>query len=67
MPKTTSRNLGLDAVRAAAIGLVLLCHATPFYKPILLHHNIDVHSWRVLTGVTGVELFFCLSGFLIGG
>jgi peptidoglycan/LPS O-acetylase OafA/YrhL len=67
MPKTTSRNLGLDGVRAAAIGLVLLCHATPFYKPILQHHNIDVHSWRVLTGVAGVELFFCLSGFLIGG
>lgn len=62
-----SRNLGLDAVRAAAIGLVLLCHATPFYEPILVHHNIDIHSWRVLTGVTGVELFFCLSGFLIGG
>jgi peptidoglycan/LPS O-acetylase OafA/YrhL len=67
MPKTTSRNLGLDAVRAAAIGLVLLCHATPFYEPILVHHHIDIHSWRVLTGVTGVELFFCLSGFLIGG
>jgi peptidoglycan/LPS O-acetylase OafA/YrhL len=67
MPKTTSRNLGLDAVRAAAIGLVLLCHATPFYKPILEHHHIDVQSWRVFTGVVGVELFFCLSGFLIGG
>jgi peptidoglycan/LPS O-acetylase OafA/YrhL len=67
MPKPTSRNLGLDAVRAAAIGLVLLCHGTPFYKPILLHHHIDVQSWRVFTGVTGVELFFCLSGFLIGG
>ncbi|HWZ95511.1 MAG TPA: acyltransferase [Opitutaceae bacterium] len=67
MPKTTSRNLGLDAVRAVAIGMVLLCHATPFYKPILERHHIDVHNWRVFTGVTGVELFFCLSGFLIGG
>jgi peptidoglycan/LPS O-acetylase OafA/YrhL len=67
MPKTTSRNFGLDAVRAAAISLVLACHGTPFYKPILEHCNIDVQGWRALTGDTGVELFFCLSGFLIGG
>ena len=67
MPKPTPRNFGLDAVRAAAISLVIICHSTPFYKPILEYCNIDVQGWRALTGDTGVELFFCLSGFLIGG
>src|SRR5579862_7047641 len=67
MPKPTSRNFGLDAVRAAAISLVMLCHGTPFYKPILENWHINVQGWRALTGDTGVELFFCLSGFLIGG
>jgi peptidoglycan/LPS O-acetylase OafA/YrhL len=67
MPQPTSRNLGLDAVRATAILLVLVGHATPFYKPTLEHHNIDPTGWREITGCMGVELFFCLSGFLIGG
>jgi len=46
------RNFGLDALRAIAISLVLCSH---FYKPL----NI--------LGDYGVELFFALSGFLIGG
>ena len=45
------RKIGLDAARAAAIGLVLVCH---FDK------SLD------FLGVPGVELFFALSGFLIG-
>ncbi len=47
-----SRNFGLDTVRAVAISLVLLCH---FAKP------------TKILGVLGVEMFFALSGFLIGG
>lgn len=46
------RNFGLDLVRATAIVLVLLAH---FVK------KID------FLGFWGVELFFSLSGFLIGG
>jgi hypothetical protein len=42
MPKPTPRNFGLDAVRAAAISLVIICHSTPIYKPILEYCNIDV-------------------------
>jgi peptidoglycan/LPS O-acetylase OafA/YrhL len=47
-----TRKIGLDVVRAAAIGLVLASH---FLK--------SLNS----AGVYGVELFFGLSGFLIGG
>src|ERR1039458_8648984 len=45
------RNFGLDALRAAAIMMVLLCHMTGALK---------------FLGIYGVELFFVLSGFLIG-
>lgn len=47
-----NRNFGLDLARATAISLVLLAH---FVK------KID------FLGFWGVELFFSLSGFLIGG
>lgn len=47
-----SRNDGLDAMRALAIALVVVCH---FARPLEAF------------GVLGVELFFVLSGFLIGG
>jgi peptidoglycan/LPS O-acetylase OafA/YrhL len=61
------RILELDGLRGLAIFLVLLCHyvyAWPHGAP---------HSWssRIATlteqGQTGVDLFFVLSGFLIGG
>jgi peptidoglycan/LPS O-acetylase OafA/YrhL len=47
-----NRSFGLDLARAAAIGLVLISH---FVKKL------------EFLGVFGVELFFALSGFLIGG
>ncbi|MBS0659705.1 MAG: acyltransferase [Verrucomicrobia bacterium] len=47
-----ARNPGLDAMRATAIVLVIGCH---FARPLEAF------------GVLGVELFFVLSGFLIGG
>ncbi len=58
------RNFGLDLLRAIAITLVILSHCTYFfvqdsYNPIIL-------SVRAL-GAIGVDLFFVLSGFLIGG
>lgn len=47
---------GLDVVRAWAIWLVLLSHM------LLPDNPVQVHLGRL-----GVELFFALSGFLIGG
>ena len=50
---SNSRNFGLDIVRALAISLVLVSHFG--------HKNFD------FLGFWGVEFFFVLSGFLIGG
>ncbi|MFL6635964.1 MAG: acyltransferase family protein [Massilia sp.] len=56
-PSSSPRAPGLDLLRAAAIGVVMLYH--------LSSHGIDVdgpgrHGWM------GVDLFFVLSGYLIG-
>ena len=47
-----TRKIGLDVVRAGAISLVLVAHLA---------------SQLEFCGLYGVELFFALSGFLIGG
>lgn len=52
MADTQTRNFGLDLVRVIAIGLVLMAHFG--------HENFGV------LGFFGVELFFGLSGYLIG-
>ncbi|RYE13802.1 MAG: hypothetical protein EOP34_08005 [Rickettsiales bacterium] len=49
---STHRSFGLDLARAIAIGLVLMSHFG--------HNALDA------LGFWGVELFFALSGFLIG-
>ena len=46
------RNFGLDCVRVVAIGLVLIAHFAKVYE---------------FLGFWGVEIFFALSGYLIGG
>lgn len=56
----TRRQIGLDYVRAAAIVLVLVCH----YLAFSLHVSPRI---AYPLGTLGVELFFVLSGFLIGG
>lgn len=56
------RNFGLDAVRALAIMLVVLSHS----RAILSRSFAGAGDIFVL-GYLGVEIFFVLSGFLIGG
>ena len=57
-----ARVFGLDLLRASAIALVLVAHASVMFLP--LTHALE--GWWML-GHFGVELFFVLSGFLIGG
>jgi peptidoglycan/LPS O-acetylase OafA/YrhL len=60
----THRNEGLDLFRATAIGLVLLSHGRHFFTVFpLAGWN---WWWLSAGGYLGVELFFVLSGFLIG-
>src|SRR5579864_8004681 len=65
----------LDGLRGAAIGLVVLFHylyfgpRPPSYSPswgVLSHLYVGFERF-VAVGWTGVDLFFVLSGFLIGG
>jgi peptidoglycan/LPS O-acetylase OafA/YrhL len=56
-----ARDLGLDAVRAMSIALVLLSHSIFFYP-----HSFVTTLVVQYLGWLGVEVFFSLSGFLIG-
>lgn len=55
------RIFGLDVLRSFAIIMVLLSHSRIFFSA-----SIDL-QYLGLFGYYGVELFFVLSGFLIGG
>jgi peptidoglycan/LPS O-acetylase OafA/YrhL len=57
---TTKRSAGLDHLRALAIILVFLYHYRLFGNPPALD-ALGSFGW------TGVDLFFVLSGYLIGG
>ena len=56
---TEQRVFGLDLLRAVAISLVVFTHTSPILSQRL-------YKASVFTGFLGVELFFVLSGFLIG-
>ncbi|MFT3792014.1 MAG: acyltransferase [Rudaea sp.] len=58
----SARRFGLDAWRAFAILLVLVGHASFWFLPL----TRELDAWYSLAFL-GVELFFVLSGFLIGG
>lgn len=61
MGARAARNFGLDLVRALAILMVLLAHGRAL---------LPVHwerQWFAIGGFFGVELFFVLSGLLVGG
>ncbi len=60
--KTSARVFGLDALRAAAILAVVLTH----YFVVLYPHMPPWFGLLGHGGFYGVELFFVLSGFLIG-
>ncbi len=55
------RNFGLDIIRASAIVFVLINH--------IFNYFIEFHRSTIIgdiSGILGVEIFFVLSGFLIG-
>jgi len=60
------RSFGLDAARAAAILMIVFTHSQPFF-PFADHYRGTLASIGGVTATYGVELFFALSGFLIGG
>lgn len=61
----------LDGIRGCAILLVLFWHYFPCQIPALIHAppgTLGAYLWPVFRlSRTGVDLFFVLSGFLIGG
>ena len=59
-----TRSIGLDALRAVAILLVLGSHMVPPLDGSPM--NAAFATWR-LGGWVGVDLFFVLSGFLVSG
>ena len=59
MTSPTSRNTGLDTLRACAIALVFMYH----YDVFVSHQA--TFGWLSDIGWTGVDLFFVLSGYLI--
>jgi peptidoglycan/LPS O-acetylase OafA/YrhL len=61
LERDSGRNFGLDLLRAGAIILVLISHFSLVFIGLL-----DPTPVVQVTGFLGVELFFVLSGFLIG-
>jgi len=59
-PSTTRRNAGLDTLRALAIVLVFMNHYMIFVS------GAPTFGWMSEIGWAGVDLFFALSGYLIG-
>lgn len=59
-PPSTARIEGLDTLRALAVTLVVLHHYVLFVS------RADTFGWVGEVGWIGVDLFFALSGYLIG-
>lgn len=63
----TRREPALDALRALAILLVLAGHAAPLIQAAVAPGGARIGALFWPSGLLGVEIFFALSGFLIGG
>jgi len=55
---------GFDGLRAISIVLVIVTHAGAFHA-LPDDHFIRARLWKLVSGNTGVDIFFTLSGFLI--
>lgn len=55
---------GFDALRAASIILVILTHLG-MYEWLPDNHYCRTRVWQLVSGTTGVQVFFSISGFLI--
>ncbi|TPQ31357.1 hypothetical protein C2U70_24215 [Bradyrhizobium guangdongense] len=60
-PQLAGRDGWLDLLRALAISLVLVSHGSWFFE------GPEGNVFANVTAVLGVEIFFVLSGFLVGG
>ena len=61
------RMLSLDVLRGVAILMVLAAHVSPFWLPARESALGYPLHWMRENGSRGVDLFFVLSGFLVGG
>lgn len=59
---TNKKNLEIEYLRAVAIGMTLFCHL-PTLLPF--HGNAFLHFFTVYMPWTGVDLFFCVSGYVV--
>jgi peptidoglycan/LPS O-acetylase OafA/YrhL len=65
MPRTVvarSKNTDIEALRAIAVALVMMCHLN-----VLLQLSADNPLLRFTDFWGGVDIFFCVSGFVIAG
>ena len=60
------RRLGLDVMRAIAVLCVVCAHFTPLAF-VEWSGNPALFRWTLYLGAVGVDIFFALSGYLIGG
>lgn len=68
---SSGRIFGLDLMRAIAVCMVVVSHSTGMLQPALNMPGLGPILGKLLAltlpfGVLGVEMFFALSGFLIG-